>query len=160
MKSSPPPLPPHRRSTDFIVPLARAAQSSPVVCTNMAAAFEPSLRRASRPPPTRTSTDRIGCLVPSDYQYRSAGPGPRAKPQHASGARTVFFAFTSRRSTWSRTGTAANARPHGRRPAMSGRRIAACLRPTGERLPHRCRVATGRLHVEPSSPPNTDPGEY
>lgn len=47
------------------------------------------------PPPLppslpRTRSDRIGCLVPSDYQYRSAGPGPRAKPQHASGPVRFF----------------------------------------------------------------------
>lgn len=100
---TPPPPHRHRHSTDFIVPrppaalshsLARTAQSSPVVCTNMAAAFEPSLYRRHRPC-TRSlrrhaGPDRIGCLVPSDYQYRSAGPPPRAKPQHASGPVRFF----------------------------------------------------------------------
>lgn len=69
-------FPPPDRAT----PLARA-QSSPVVCTNMAAAFEPSLPATGTPSlaPPPPSPDRIGCLVPSDYQYRSAGPRAPSK---------------------------------------------------------------------------------
>jgi len=73
----------------------------------MAAAFEPSLRRSfpiavtpypSRPP-HRVRSDRIGCLVPSDYQYRSAGPrGSEQNPNtQAAGPYGFFFTFTSRR---------------------------------------------------------------
>lgn len=175
-RTTDPPLPPphrHRHSTDFIVPrlptaadalshshsLTRAAQSSPVVCTNMAAAFEPSLRHRRpftilRHPAGQTASAVWSLLITS---IAPPAPGPEQNPNTQAGPYGFFHVYQPRLHVEPAV-TAANARPPWHRFAMSRRPFTMRHLPIGARLPHRCRVATGRLHVEHRA--NTDPGEY
>lgn len=101
----------------------------------MAAAFEPSLhRRRSLFPSLRARPDRIDCLVPSDYQYRSAGPrGSEQNPNtQAAGPYGFFFTFTSRRLHVEHTSAVGQCASAGA-SARNERRTSRCAPPANRR---------------------------